>query len=127
MKRVSGFILATLFTVFFTGQIFAQSEISADNNEVKQTTTVTAGKFVDSNNNGICDNHEARVKDGKCANFVDADGDGKCDNCPNCTGQCKGNQNCCKEKANCQGKGMGYKHRNGCGGPCGAKTTPDKK
>ncbi len=127
MKRVSGFILAAVFAVFFSGQLFAQSEGSAVKSDAKQTTTVTAGKFVDNNNNGVCDNHEARVKDGKCANFVDADGDGVCDNRANCTGQCKGNQNCCKGQATCPGKGMKAGNRNGCGGPCGARQVPDKK
>ena len=129
MKKATGFILAAVFTVFFAGQAFTQNaEKTSTPNETKQTTetTVTKAKFVDANNNGVCDHFEARNKDGKCAKFVDANGDGICDNCANCKGKCQGNQACCG-KGNCQGKGMGYKHRNGCGGPCGQKQNPEKK
>ena len=129
MKKVNGFILTAALTLFFAGQAFTQS---ADNTsaakETKQatTTTATTGKFVDANNNGICDHFEARGKDGKCTNFVDANGDGICDHCADCKGKCQGNQNCCG-KGKCDGKGMANQHRNGCGGPCGQKQNPDKK
>jgi hypothetical protein len=129
MKRVIGFILLAVFTVFFASQGFAQSEATTDKQDVKQTTATTTdyGKFVDKDGDGVCDNFEALGdKAGKGCNFVDANGDGICDH--HADGTClKGNQNCCKgQGANC-GKGQGQKNRNGCGGPCGAKTAPDKK
>jgi hypothetical protein len=129
MKRLSGSILALVFTVFFVSQGLAQSATTAEKQDVKQTTATTAdyGKFVDKDGDGVCDNFEARgEKAGKNCHFVDANGDGICDH--HADGTClKGNANCCKgQGANC-GKGMGHKQRNGCGGPCGAKTAPDKK
>jgi len=132
---MSGFILATVFTVFIAGQSFGQSD-STGNKDVKQVTAknVNCGKFVDNNKNGVCDNFESRGVDGKGMNFVDANGDGICDHKADCTGPCKGNKNCCKGNQTCCGKGpcegdkgMGNKHRKGCAGPCGSKQNPDKK
>jgi hypothetical protein len=110
MKTIARFFTAMMITSLFIGQIYAQTTPATDSKETQKasTTPVTAGKFVDKNNNGICDHHETGVKDGKCA--------GKSANC--CSqGQkegCGKDQGCCKggEKANCTGKN----HEN-CQGP----------
>ncbi len=116
-----------------TGQVFAQAATSAasDDRPAKQTTTQVQapGKFVDNNNNGVCDNREAmQGKGGRGANFVDANGDGICDH--RAEGN-RGNANpdCRKGQGygyGC-GKGMGHQHRHGCGGPCGGQKSPGGK
>lgn len=107
------FFVATL-TVFFFSQGYAQTtEKSASDKPA--TGTAVMGKFVDANNNGICDNHEMKANANQCANFVDKDGNGICDNCPkNANGgqnaNCQGNQNgknCVQGQANCCGRGSG--------------------
>lgn len=127
MKNLKGIILTMALSAIFTGQIFAQEAAAATSGDqtAKQTTTKvqSCGKFVDSNNDGICDNREAKPCKGvKGANFVDANGDGICDHrgdensCKGkqCCGKGKGN-GCCKGQGNGCGKGMGHQHRHGCG------------
>lgn len=130
MRKLSGIILTMALTAFFAVQVMAQTATPAatDDKPVKQTATTaqTCGKFVDNNNDGVCDNRGTQCKQGKGTGFTDANGDGICDHRGdgNC---CKGNPDCCKgQKSGC-GKGYGPKHRQGCGGPCGARTVPDKK
>jgi hypothetical protein len=78
-------ISKTLTTAFFIA--FIVSTLSAQNNTSEKgsktiipSATANRGQFVDNNENGICDNFEARVQGGKVSNFVDKNGDGICDN-----------------------------------------------
>lgn len=131
MKNLKGIILTMALAGIFAGQVFAQAATPAtpDDQTAKQTTTQVqaCGKFVDNNNDGICDNREAKpCKEGKGANFVDANKDGICDH--RADGNCsQNNQNCCKGQGNCCGKGMGKQHRHGCGGHSGCQKTQDRK
>jgi hypothetical protein len=118
MKNLLKVLFAASLAVFFFSQGFAQTTAKSGTDN-SSTGTAVQGKFVDVNGNGVCDNHEAKGKDGKCANFVDKDGNGVCDNC--------GTANCSKN-ANCQGQGCQHRHGDGqgaancCGkGPCGGK------
>ncbi len=94
------------------------------------------GKFVDNNHDGVCDNHQAKMKNGKCSNFVDKNGDGICDKKAACQGKCNPN-GCgmgCSQKGqgqgNCGGGGCGHQHKNGCGHqgtPTQAPQKPNEK
>ena len=120
--------MATAFALFIT-QGWSQStgtEPSKDEAlKSAQQAKPSQGTFTDKNNNGICDNFEARGKAGQGKNFEDKNGDGKCDNCKgNCNGQGKGDCNgkgtgCVKQAGQgcCgQGQGHGHRHRHGCQG-----------
>jgi len=122
MRPLSGTLFVTVIFTFFTLQGFTQNNSSADVQKKEISTTATQGNFVDKNNNGVCDNFEARHANGKGANFVDKDGDGKCDNRQNaspckgyrdCCGKGKGNGNCCSG-GHGNGCGQGHQHRHGC-------------
>jgi hypothetical protein len=141
MKTVKIILLSTAVLLFMAGQGFSQNASSSDNKTTpaKPSTGIEQGKFVDKNNNGICDNFEAREKSGKCANFTDNDGDGKCDNCKKMT-NCAKNSNCCgqgcqtKAGKGCCGQGQGnmHQHRHGCmngntTNPAPEKSTDQKK
>ncbi len=116
LKRITVLMAIMSFIAF---QAFSQNASTTDTPKVSKnaqaTANATPGKFVDSNKDGICDNYQTRMKNGRGANFVDKNEDGICDNRHN-TGQGKGNPNGC---------GMGYQHRNGqgkgncCGYGCG--------
>jgi hypothetical protein len=130
MKKIKGIMLMMALTAIFTGQLMAQAA-TGDEQTAKQSTTqtVTAGKFVDNNNNGVCDNHETmKGKAGKGSNFTDANGDGVCDRQAdaNCG---KGKQCCGKGQGQGNGcvKGSGQQQRNGCDGPCHGQKNPGKK
>lgn len=131
MKTIARIFSALMISTMFIGQMYAQTTTTTTSQETQKTTgaTVTAGKFIDKNNNGVCDNHEARVKDGKCVNKNANCGKGE----KNCCGQGQGNcQGCGKGKCagtgtmNCQkagkgnctgqgsGNGNGCQHRHGC-------------
>jgi hypothetical protein len=132
MKKLSGIILTAAFTALFAGQVFSQNETTVkDDQQVKQTTATaqTCSKMVDNDKNGVCDNYEARGKDGKGANFVDANGDGICDHNPDCKGTCNGKEGCCKGQQNCgqKTKEEGCQHRHSCAGQCAGQKTPEKK
>jgi hypothetical protein len=112
LKRIT-VLMAIMSFIAFQNASTTNSQKDLQN---AQTITNTApGKFVDNNKDGVCDNYQARMKNGRGANFVDKNGDGICDNRQN-AGQGKGNPNGC---------GMGYQHRNGqgrgncCGNGCG--------
>lgn len=130
MKTVKGIFLMMAMTVLFAGQIFAQAAApsATDDKAAKQTTvtTQTCGKFVDNNNDGICDNHAGKQCTGvKGANFTDANGDGVCDH--KVDGKCgNGNQAGCRHDGNGCPKGQGTPHQNGCG-HCAGQKAPDKK
>lgn len=114
MKTATRMFMLLLVMFFFTSQAFSQATPATTAKEVKKENTVasTQGKFVDENKNGVCDNYEARHKDGK--------------NCPNYSDCCKGKTNtgCCgKSNLNCQGTckgqakgncGNGQGNGNGC-------------
>ncbi|HNY01642.1 MAG TPA: hypothetical protein PKG48_03590 [Bacteroidales bacterium] len=123
MKTASRIALTLLLLVIFAGTTFAQTSAAATPVKKAGTTMATQGKFVDKNNNGICDNHESKTPGTPGKNFVDKNGDGKCDLCGS-AGPCKGAGNCpgkgpgcaksCGQgagKGNCGG--AGYQHRNG--------------
>jgi hypothetical protein len=137
MKRLTGIISMVALMMFMVGEVSAQEATtpSAGNPVSKEN----CGKFVDDNNDGICDNHAAMAKDGKGANFVDANGDGICDHHADGTA-CKGNENCCKKDGqnmqNCckgpqkcggEAKGKCEQHRHGCENQCPGHKTPEKK
>jgi hypothetical protein len=130
MRKLSGILFLTAIFTFFTSQGFSQASSSSYIQKKENSTSVTTGKFVDNNKNGVCANFEARNTNGKGANFADKNGDGKCDNRQNAA-PCKGKENCCgKGKGNmcnqgkgngtCCGKGndigcgQGHQHHHGC-------------
>ena len=114
MKTMKKLILLTMVLFVFaltSNNLKAQTQEKTDKATVKtEQSQATPGKFVDKNNNGICDNRETKMKSGKGVNFVDKNGDGICDNKgTNCKrGGGKGNGNCC-------GNGNGHQYRNGRG------------
>jgi len=124
MKTLKGIVFLMAFMSFVVSQGFSQTApVATAQKNTAATTKSTPGKFVDNNKDGVCDNHQAKMNTGKCANFVDKNGDGKCDDCKgSCQG--KGKANCCGTSAkNCAGQGKGNcaasgcsgKHKNGCG------------
>jgi len=104
MKTIFNVLFVSTLMVFFFSQSFAQTTEKATSDN-PTTATSAQGKFVDKNNDGVCDHRDAKGEMSKCANFIDKDGNGVCDNC-NKTGDC------CK-KAN--GEGMGCQQKHGCG------------
>jgi len=114
MKNVLKFLFVATLAVFFLNTSFAQTTKKALSDKATTGTTVQ-GKFVDRNNDGICDNHDAKGKTNCCANFVDKDANGVCDNnakkdyCyknANGQGHNKMNSAGCGQ-GSCQGKGQG--------------------
>ena len=104
MKTASRIFLTFSLLAFFAGMTFGQ--MASTTSPAKTSTkaaTAAPGKFVDTNNNGICDKHEAKGANCQGKTFVDKNGDGKCDNCGS-TGKCNGT-----------GCGQGQKQGNGCG------------
>lgn len=117
MKNFTKFTLTIALAAFFTGQVLAQTATPAAsvNQSADQTTTKVQapGKFVDNNNDGVCDNRETKQNSGtKGRNFTDADGDGICDRREEGK-RGNGNPNCRRGQGNGCGKGMGYQHRHG--------------
>jgi hypothetical protein len=132
MKTLKKITVLLAILSFFAYQGFSQNTSTAntpkDSQATQSATSPAPGKFVDANKDGVCDNHQAKMKSGKCTNFADKNGDGICDNRQN-AGQGKGNCNgCgmgCKQK---QGQGNGNGCGNGCGNQhrhgCGNQNTP---
>ncbi len=119
MKNFTKIILTAALAAFFTGQVLAQAETSAasDNQTAKQTTTQVPapGKFIDNNNDGICDNRETmQVKGTKGRNFVDVNNDGICDHRGE-GNRGNGNPDCRKGQGNGYSNGMGHQHRHRAG------------
>jgi|GEM_PF-338561 len=105
-KRITVLMAIMSFIAFQGFSQNATTTNSQKNSQKAPTATSTIpGKFIDNNKDGVCDNYQTRMKNGRGANFVDKNGDGICDNRQN-AGQGKGNPNDC---------GMGYQHRNGQG------------
>ncbi len=119
MKNFIKIIFSASLAAFLTGHVLAQTAnpAASDDQTTKQTTvqTQTVGKFVDKNNNGICDNRETmQNNNAKGRNFVDANGDGICDRRGEGNlGKC--NPDCRRGRGNCYCRGMGYQHRPGAG------------
>ena len=120
MKKMNGVFIAALLTLFVAGQVFAQTEVKEEKkaDPPKSEQTVTPGKFVDKDGDGVCDHFKARQESGQGRNFVDADGDGVCDHRED-------NAPCMKAKGNCCGKGAGHRYRHG-NGPCKGNQAPGK-
>jgi len=119
---VSALILGIIVITGKTNAQTTQSPDKATKVQTSQTDQNTRGSFVDKNGDGVCDNHQTRGQQAKCAKFVDENGDGVCDNCKG-KGTC-GQGNCCGKgmqktncpgmsKGNCCGKGMGHQHHHG--------------
>ena len=107
MRSLSGILIATAVFAFMTVNGFAQNT-SSTSEQKKETSTVTSqGNFIDKNNNGICDNFEARNGQGRGSGFTDKDGDGICDH--------RQDVNKGKGTRDCPGKGKGYGYRHGMG------------
>ena len=119
MKTLKRITVLMAIMSFITFQGFSQNtsttKAQKDSPTTQTATNPIPGKFVDNNKDGVCDNHQAKMKNGKCTNFVDKNGDGICDN----------RQNAGQGKGNCTGCGMGCQQRsgqgngNGCGNGCG--------
>jgi hypothetical protein len=106
MKNFGKLMLITaimMLTAFHSQSQTSKSQVSQS--DQKQTTTSNPGTFVDKDNNGVCDNFEARSGNGHGRNYIDKDGDGICDNRAN-VGKKAGN--------NCR-NGLGNQHRQGQG------------
>lgn len=94
-------MMAALILLVFAIPAFSQVKTGNQSTQTKTSSAdFTPGRFVDKNNNGVCDNYEARGLNGRGARFVDNDNDGICDYRQNAAG------NGC-------GYGKGYRHRNG--------------
>ncbi|MCX6272592.1 MAG: hypothetical protein NTU44_15505 [Bacteroidetes bacterium] len=114
-------ILTAIMVMGLTSQAQTRGSSTSGKENTKVTNASTPGTFVDKNNNGICDNFEARPTNGRGKNFIDNNGDGICDNRQNAGikgassrtgnhvcrhGNGRGNGNCC-------GRGPGNRHRFG--------------
>lgn len=103
------------FMSFLATQGFSQntpvSDARKDSQNPQSTTSAVQGKFVDNNKDGICDNYQTRVKNGRSSNFVDKNGDGICDNRQK-VGNAKSSSN--NRGMGCQNRG-GQGQGNGCG------------
>ncbi len=136
MKTASRIFLTLGLVLFLAGATFSQaaSIASTAKSDTKQTTAAP-GKFVDTNKNGVCDNHEAKGGGTQGKNFKDKNGDGKCDNGGSngkCTGtgcgKGQGKGNCCGQgQGNGNGCGQGHQPKNGCSGQGSGATTQPKK
>jgi hypothetical protein len=112
MKRNLKVLFVSTLIAFSFSQGFAQDTQNGTAAATLAGTFVQC-KFVDNNNNGICDNHELKGSANKCASFTDKDGNGICDNCPKNSNagknaNCRGNQygkNCAQGQGNCCGRG----------------------
>lgn len=81
MKNIGKLMLAVSVMMIFAIQSNAQIAKPAKPAAQKQNAVNSAsGNFVDKNNNGICDNYEARPANTRGRNYVDKDGNGICDN-----------------------------------------------
>jgi hypothetical protein len=114
MKSLKGIMVLIAVLLFVSYQGYSQNTTSGKSQNkpgnAGKANTVTRGYFVDNNNDGICDNYQARMKTGRGSNFVDNNGDGICDNRGNLR-QGRGNSFGC-------GRGF-YRHGQGRGNCCG--------
>lgn len=140
-------MLLAALTIFLPGRIQAQETTDKATKDSKAAQQAVSGTdkncphFIDNDGNGICDNFEKRGQAGRGTNFTDKDGDGICDHRAGMMKQDQGNkdrsglQRCCDKQSECcgrgpcngRGKGMGYQHRHGCGGPCGERNAAGQR
>ena len=115
-----------VLSMFIASPMMAQNpstiETATKTVDIKSATIPLPGKFIDKNNDGICDNRQVYSKGANCPDFSDRNKDGICDNLQKKKGNCcysqycKGPQHCCRQmkgNPNCCGKGPGYQHRHG--------------
>ena len=125
MRTASRILMTIALLVFFSGMSFSQVAPTTKSAKPEAKTVAAPGKFIDTNSNGVCDNHEGKNAGAQGKNFVDKNNDGKCDNCGT-SGNCKGAGNGCGKGQGCgngygkgqgcgTGCGNGHQHRNGCG------------
>jgi hypothetical protein len=112
MGIIAGIIIA-IAIIGAAGFVYAQQITNKSNDVVTKATG-----FIDSDNDGVCDNAQSGSCSyrGQAGGFVDADNDGVCDNAANCpmhnsNGGCHGSEGC--------------PMRNKAGG-CHALTTPSE-
>ena len=109
MKNLSKIMLAVAIMLLLAVSANAQNNSSTNQTADKQiVANSTARNFVDTDNNGVCDNLGTRSGKGQCGDFIDKNKDGVCDNRVN-VGNRSGNN----------GKnGQGNQYRNGKGNQC---------
>ena len=109
MKTLTRITVVLTIMSFIAFQGFSQNTSTArskkDSQNAQTKTNTAPGKFIDNNNDGVCDNYQTRMNNRHGANFVDKNGDGICDN----------RQSAAQRKGNPNGCGMGYQHRHGQG------------
>lgn len=99
-KALAGIMAAVL--VASAGSTGVQAAAGNGNRKSNKTNTTTVCRFVDKNNDGICDNSS------KGCNYTDKNGDGICDNhSRNSSNSSKSNNSSRKNCGNAQGKGRG--------------------
>ena len=86
--------------VFAAGEPVSDCNFSFLNSEKVCNAAGSACRYVDEDNNGICDFRESSAVGRQGQNYVDADGDGICDN----------------RNSDCQGQQKRNRGGNGCGG-----------
>lgn len=138
MKNIGKSILTSAIMMIFAIQVQSQNTTTQAKPAVQEPTAATTapGTFIDKNNNGVCDNFEARQGKGRGGNFVDKDNDGICDNFvsrqangrgtnfvdKNGDGICDNRANVGKKAGNRNGQGNQYRNGQGCGqGRCGRR------
>ena len=109
MKTLKRITLAMAFMSLIISQVYSQNaqenKTQKDAGTSQTMNSPAPGKFVDNNHDGVCDNHQAKMKNGKCSNFVDKNGDGICDKKAACQGKC--NPNGCGMGCSQKGQGQG--------------------
>jgi hypothetical protein len=115
MKALKGITIFFAILSLMANQGFSQnrSATTPQNGSLNSQTisNPVPGKFIDNNQDGVCDNRRARMKTGRGANFVDKNGDRICDNRATAA-RFQRNGNCC-------GQGFRHRHRLGNhGGNC---------
>jgi hypothetical protein len=125
MKTVSRMFLTLAMVMFIAGM--GMSQIASTTTPEKKDTKAAVsaqGKFVDSNKNGICDNHESKTNCAGTTNCKGKNSAGACDHSgkgckpegKSC-GQGTGGGNCCgKGQQSGTGCGNGPQHKNSCSG-----------
>jgi hypothetical protein len=112
-------MVSFLLVMVLTTQAQSKGTPASGQDNTTVSNASRPGQLVDKNNNGVCDNNEARPAGGKGKNYIDKNGDGICDNRQKAgvknaaSGQ--GNQGYCRGngrgKGNCCGRGAGFRHR----------------
>jgi hypothetical protein len=113
MKTLMKISLVLIAAGFITATSFGQKTsepVSQDKKATPASNEIVRGSFVDTNNNGVCDNYENRSNAGKGRYFVDENGDGICDKrgAVNCRrSDKKENKSTCRQ-GRCGRNGRGY-------------------